>query len=157
MGNIAFNSFPKNMSDEAFSTSLREICQERFGDLVEVRETFHNGKLCSWVVGPKENTVGDDSWRYEWEVYRESKRKFGGKHPRSDWGSYLMAVVQNELAFRYNGRISDEGVSGTWKGDPTKYKTFVDYFRAMNKFTYKNYPEVFNQLFEYTPEKLREH
>jgi hypothetical protein len=32
-----------------------------------------------------------------------------------------MHVVQNELAYRYNGRISDEGVSGTWTGNPKKY------------------------------------
>lgn len=154
MGNIAYNSFPKNMSDRAFTIALKEICQDRFGDLVEVRETLHNGELCSWVVGPKEGLV-EESWSYEWEVYRESKRKFGGKHPHNTWGSYLMSVIQNELSFRHNGRISDEGVDGTWKGDPAKFKTFRGYFTMMNSFLGKNYPEQFEQLFEDTPEVLR--
>ena len=155
MGNIAYNSFPKNMSDEAFSESLREICRERFGDLVKVTESFHNGELCSWTVGPDETLIGEKCWSYEWEVYRESKRKFGGKHPHSDWGSWLMTVVQNELAHRFNGRISDEGVDGTWKGNPSKYRTFLEYMKSMNRFLFQKYEDQFWQIYEYTPEILR--
>lgn len=121
MGNIAFNSFKRDMSDDDFTRALEEIVRDRFDERVEVRPTMHNGKLCSWVIGPRKELVGDKHWAYEWEVYRYSKRKFGGKHPHSDWGRWLMGVLQNELAFRHNGRISDEGVSGTWAGDPTKY------------------------------------
>lgn len=155
MGNIAFNSFPKNMSDEAFTKALEEICVDRFNGLVRVEKTYFEGKLCSWIVGPSEELTGDETWRYEWEVYRKSKRRFGGKHPHSDWGSWLMCVVQNELAFRYNGRISDEGVSGTWEGNPAKYRTFDEYMKSMNKFMFKNHPESFWTIYNYTPEALR--
>lgn len=121
MGNISTNSFKKDMSDSDFTKALVEVCRDRFGDFVRVSHNCVNGEICSWVVGPPEELVTDDKlWCFQWEIFRETKRKFGGKHPRSDWGQWMMYVVQNELAFRHNGRISDEGVQGTWKGDPTK-------------------------------------
>ncbi len=158
MGNIAYNSFKRDMSDGDFTKALEEIVKDRFGERVVVQTTIHNGELCSWIVGPKEELIGEGAWAYQWEVYRESKRKFGGKHPPSLWGDWFMNVIQNELAYRHNGRISDEGVSGTWCGDPTKSYliSFREYLKSMWKNCYQRYGEGFiDEEMEQVPEALR--
>lgn len=133
MGNIASNSFKKDMSDDDFTKALVKICEDRFGDVIRVRRDVYDGEAVNWIVGPVEELMGKDTWSYEWEIYRESKRKFGGKHAHSEFGWWMMAVIQNELAFRFKGRISDEGVSGTWAGEPHKesLKSFKNYLFHM--------------------------
>ena len=157
MGNITCISFKKNISDDAFTAALKEVCEKRFNGLVEVSLTYFEGELCSWVIGPSKSLEIKDRWRYEWEVYRKGKRKFGGKHPHSDWGSWMMYRLQNEMAFCYNGRISDEGVDdGTWAGIENKYPKFADYFKKMNRWMYENSKVNYDIIFENTPKVLRE-
>lgn len=128
MGNIAFNSFKRDMSDEDFTKALEDIVKDRFDERVVVQPQIYNDEICSWKIGARPDLVGDKWWAYNWEVFRYSKRKFGGKHPPSTWAKWVMGVLQNELAFRHNGRISDEGVSGTWAGEPEKYpKTYEEW------------------------------
>ncbi len=41
-------------------------------------------------------------------------------------------LIQNILAHRYNGWISDEGTGDeTWRGDPTKYPTYDSFLDVM--------------------------
>lgn len=156
MSNIAYNSFPKDMSDNDFTRTLEEIVKDRFGTKLAVKTVVEGGRVCSWIVGPQESLVPENTWFYEWEIFRESKRKFGGGHPHSDWGTWMMTVIQNELACRHNGRISDEGVQGTWKGDPNKHQTYEEWVKGFWKISFQKYGQSFiEEQLSYLPEAIR--
>lgn len=129
MGNIAFFSSRKNISDEQLVEKLETLVSERFpGGIIEVHPQFFKGEICSWVVGPKEELCGEkNTWQHELEFHRSGPRKFGTKYPHSDWGIWLMFVILNNMAFRCNGRVSDESDNITNAGDPNKHTTFLTY------------------------------
>ena len=156
MGNIAFVSFKRNFTGEQFRDALQEIVSDRFGDLLIIEVKSNKGKIYYWNVLLADDLLDKSSWQYEVDFYRNSKRKFGGKHPHSQWGGWLMYVIHSELSFRYNGRCSDEGVMGTWAGDPQKYPTYRTWFENMNRYMNEHHNEEFEKLFEYTPQHLRD-
>jgi hypothetical protein len=160
MGNIAFNSFRKNMSDDDFTQVLEEVVSDRFGGKVVVRTEPWEDGVGSWVVEPREDLGGDHLWTHSLEWYRHGQRKFGTKHPHSDWGEWILIVIQNELAVRHNGRITDEGVEGSWAGDTNKYPTFMSWFeriyRRSKKLLAKDVYEAYmKDVLSHIPEELR--
>jgi hypothetical protein len=125
----------KNISDDQFTDLLKEVCFNRFGNKVSViveKNKFEGEIFYNWEIQPTDKTI-KKPWMYSWQISRQSKRKFGGKHPWSTWGFWMMCVIQNELAVKLNGKITDEGVSGSWNGDLDKYTTFKNYLNSRFK------------------------
>ena len=148
MGNIAFFSSRKNVTDEQLTEKLKTLVSERFpSGIIEVRPEFFEGKVCSWIVGPREDLCGKKVWQYELEFHRIGPRKFGTKYPHSDWGTWLMYVILNNMAFRCDGRVSDESDDVTEPGDPNKDTTFLAYLNKNRAWRIKIHGEELGNRF----------
>ena len=114
MGNIAFVSSKRNLDADRVSDDLDEINERRFGGFFNVFVPHDD----AWDIG-----YADDKGEHQslWYWHLESKRKIGGKHPRPNylWVLWAWSVFQAELGAKWGGRISDEGVEGTWSPTET--------------------------------------
>jgi hypothetical protein len=118
---IKGGSFSKPKVYEA----LCEIVQRRFKGRMRVDG---DAKDDIWNVCMKDGVLRTsdvmDAYRHEFSVEFASKRKLEFRHPISEWGHWAQMSVEHELAAKFGGMISDEGVGGHWKPDPKKHATY---------------------------------
>lgn len=135
MGNIAFVSSKKNLDPPGVTALLERINAEFFDNLWTIN---HHPKWDIWrfeypmpiprIGRPEETKTYDYPF---WEFYlRPSKRKLSSKHPNPgvEWIYWAWNIVQNECAREWGGRLSDEGVEGTWA--PKPFRTFEQYLEG---------------------------
>lgn len=131
MGNIAFVSFKKNVSDEVFTSMLEGVARSVFkGQALIVPDPC--------VIALRAGLVeGSSPWAFRLNYFRYGPRKFGCKHPRGgEVAHWIHFVVTAHLCREFNATLSDEGISGTWKDDLYRYPTF-------KKFLARNlYPSI---------------
>jgi len=135
MGNIAFKSFRRKVTDQQFLTMLQTVisdfCPNEYEAIAE--HEIVNSKQVSngaWVVKPKSGIFPENEHTYAYEIYifRYSNGKFGNKHIRcGDWGYWFTYELESRLCQKFGAILSDEGVSGSWKDEPGKYPTFKFY------------------------------
>lgn len=118
MANHGFLTTKKHLKPDIVDADIREIVSRRFNDKLIVKrdETY-------WTIEPKDN----DDYRFEFSINTVSTRKLEFRHPPSDWAFWAQMVVHNELAVKYDGTISDEGVTEKWKMSPEKLKKYFHY------------------------------
>lgn len=107
MGNISFVSSKRNLDPEQVADDLDEINERRFGGFFNI--FGGDGELdVGYFAGDVHQTL--------WYWSLQSRRKIGGKHPRPalSWVCWAWSVFQAELGVKWGGRLSDEGVEGTW-------------------------------------------
>jgi hypothetical protein len=121
MGNICTIKSRCKLKYDQVTTDLHEINRRRFNNLLEIQEVveFDCWNIC--FNGQVGFTI-HKSPRY--------KGRLTLKHGRH-WWMWVDVVVTNELALKYNGSITDEGVSGSWKGTAGKYPTIHSWFEAI--------------------------
>lgn len=117
MGNLAFISSKKNLSLEEVCDELDEINQRRFGGFFGV-----------FMPDPSQIEVGyheGDEFKRLWGWSLQSNRKLGGKSPRPNyqWVEWVWTMFQAELGAKWGGRLSCEGVDGTWSPHESLDKT----------------------------------
>ena len=119
MGNIASVSSKKNLVFEVVDAQIREINERRFGGYFRIDGVERSGWAFSY-----------DGQEYPlWHFWLSGKRKIEGKHPIGfEWTRWAWAVFQNELGYSWSGRLSDEGVPGTWAPEKDAYSSFSDYY-----------------------------
>jgi hypothetical protein len=117
MGNHGFVTTKKWLTGDRLEKDLKEIIEERFQNKVPYT---------------REDDYFEIGFNYPWKFgcWIENCHKVEFRNPNADWCWWAMAVIQNELALRYNGLISDEGVGEKWKGVANKYPTFRNYIEA---------------------------
>ena len=111
MANHGFVTTKKWLTGDRVEEALKDILEERFESKIPYKRTndyFEIGFECPWVFG----------------FWVENCHKLEFRHASPEWCWWVMCVIQNEFAIRYNGLISDEGVEEKWKGEPNKYPTF---------------------------------
>lgn len=135
MANHGFLTTRKQLTPEGVDRDIKEILERRFRGAVTVE--FHDSGLkeppkkefavwAGWHFKPKEGLL-KDGYRFEFSAWLNSRRKMEFRHPPSDWAWWAQMIVQDELALKYDGTISDEGVSERWKATPEKIKKYFHY------------------------------
>lgn len=121
MANHGFISSKKNLIKEQVEQDLNDICKNRFNGLLSVIPSKW-GENGSWFVHTKQNPHDRG-----FNIWIRSKKKLEHRHGDS-WVMYLETVFSNELAIKYNGKLSDEGCgSETWAPIQNKYSSYRDY------------------------------
>lgn len=117
MANHGFVTTKKWLTGDRVEKDIKEIIEERFKNkvpIVRTEDSFEIGFEYPWSFG----------------CWVENCHKVEFRNPMPDWCWWVMAVIQNDLAIKYNGLISDEGVNGYWKGVQNKYPTFRLWVKA---------------------------
>jgi len=127
MANHGFVTVRTRLTPERVDKDIKEIVKRRLHDVLKVEgpDLFDDKKTYGWLLSVK----GADDWQFS--IWLSSPRKLEFRHPRGDWLWWAQVLVMTEeLAVKYNGIVSDEGVSEKWKGDPAKYPTFESWLDA---------------------------
>ena len=134
MGNLTSISSPKKLKFDEVDAQIREINERRFGGFFTIK--------CS----TPESYIGADGWEFHVpEVHpyalfgyalSDTKRRIRGGHarPAFRWADWCVAVFENELGAAWKGRISDDGVEGSWAPVKDKYpdlQAWHDMFDSM--------------------------
>lgn len=132
MGNIAFKSFRRRVTDQQFfnmlDAAVKAFCPEQFevvmGDINVENKVTNN----VWTIKPKDDSL-KDSWQYKIDIFRYSSGKFGHKHMHCmQWGEWFLYTLEVYLCEKYGCILTDEGCGGSWKSQSGKYPTFEHYF-----------------------------
>ncbi len=123
MGNICTIKSRKKLKYDQVTADLHEINRRCFKSLLEIQEVleFNCWNIC--FNGNVGFTI------HKSPTYKGRLTLKHGRH----WWTWVDVVVTNELALKYNGSITDEGVSGSWKGEPGKYPNIRSWFEAFAK------------------------
>jgi len=136
--------------DEVFK-EIQEINQRRFDGKLNIEDSDY-GDLGSWFISHavEESTEGFNIWI-------ASPKKLEHRHTRC-WATYLEIVFANELGVKYDGIMSDDGVSEKWKPRPEKYPTFLAWLDVLYGHIKESKPDSFKTAIEfemmYCPEEL---
>ena len=129
MSNHGYVTSGRIFKSDEVNSAINEINQRRFGNKLTIEHDKHG-----WFVGCKIFNKGYDikkksKVKYEmgFDLWIETKRKLEFQHNIDDFVWYVESVFINELAHKYNGMISDDGVDEKWKPDLTKYKSYRQY------------------------------
>ena len=132
MGNLAFISSKRNLDPRGVTALLERINAEFFDNLWSIDQKvapecwrFSYAAAIPRIGRPQEMKVYDHPF---WEFWlRPSKRKLSSNHPRPgvQWVYWSWNIIQNECTREWGGRLSDEGVEGTWA--PKPFRTFEQY------------------------------
>lgn len=79
---------------------LKEIIHRRFKDLLRLECHINENEVCDWDVRY------DDTHRFPVCLKTNGKLEF--THPDDAWSYWAQSVVEDELAIKYNGKMSDE-------------------------------------------------
>lgn len=164
MGNIAYKSFRRRVTDQQFLTMLQSVindfCPNEYEVVVD--HEIKSSKQISdgaWIIRPKEGILSekDSKWAYEIDIFRYSGGKFGNKHMRcGDWGYWFTYELESRLCQKFGAILTDEGVSGSWKDTPGKYPTFKSYLNERYDNSASYYPVGWKEkLISKVPEKLK--
>jgi hypothetical protein len=130
MTNHAFASSKCNLTTEKLHLDINSIIERRFYN--ELETELRGDYVC---VSFRNKEI------YEYEVlslHLCSVKKVemrAGAYFISRW---IQSVIQNELAFQYKGKCSDEGVSEKWEPQ-IRFFTYKEWYNYM----YRNRPKAF--------------
>lgn len=166
MGNLAFISFRRAVSDEQFTDMLQTVIRDNYDDFMQVVVAEYSDGL-AWNVIVKDDVLEEgegSTYSYSMHIFRHTnyktgkdyKGKFAHKHMRGwAFGEWFMYQFHAHLCQKFGAMLSDEGVSGSWKADPKTYPTVRDYLVG-NYDYYRENKEGLDKWLETIPKKLRE-
>jgi hypothetical protein len=131
MANHGFLTTRKQLTPEQVDRDIKEIIERRLGGIIKVTfdtykdEPSKDGHWAGWQFKPKEGTVKEG--HFEFGAWLNSRRKMEFRHPHGEWSWWAQMILQQELALKYNGTISDEGVEERWKVTPRQIKKYFHY------------------------------
>jgi len=127
MSNHGFVKTRKFMSVEKIDQMLVELNQRVFRGNLQIERFDGNEWLVSYYSGGREY-ASRAFWlntSRSWEI-----RHSGGN---GDFAHWLDCVLTNEISVRFDGNITDEGISERWKGKPRKNDDFLVFLRRMKE------------------------
>lgn len=172
MGNLTFMSFNRAVSDDKFTEMLSGVINDHYGKYYQVVvEKYDDGS--GWIVQPKDGILEEleeSKWVFSLFIFRATdfrkspvggpymacKGKFSHKHMHADhWGYWFTDQIHGHMSAKYGMKSSDEGVSGTWKIDPTECLTAKDKMLKCYAY-YRGNPEFLQKILEKIPRRLLE-
>lgn len=127
MANHGFITAKRAIKPETMAEDIHRICDEFFpGGQVQVEGP----------TGPTGYTtitfLDTDAWQYL-QFWKASPRMIEHRHSTGDFYWWVESVISHELARRYDGVLSDEGVSDRWEPKPkNEWPTFADYYHTLH-------------------------
>lgn len=151
------------MANHGYVTTRKHLLADLINlDLMEINERVFKNKLTLtrdatnyWTF---EYPNPPDGRYYSFPVQLTNKNKLEFRHQMGDWNFWAQNQVAEELALKYNGLISDDGVSEKWKAEnkTPHYKDWVkrSWYRmapkpvafAMTKLQLKSVPKELRDL-----------
>lgn len=132
------------MSNHGFVTTRRRITTAAAGDAINeiVARRFLGKVECKYAATPASDILAfweftlTGSKLYPFTVWLRTEHKFEFRHPRDQWSWWAqVCVLTDEIALKFDGTISDEGVGGRWKPTtPTKYPTFLTWVKGSHHY-----------------------
>jgi len=117
MSNHSYIITRKNLSPTAIDENLNDILNRRFQGIFYSTMRGEN-----WQIGCDELPDTNQFWL-------KTRRTLEFRHAMPDWANWLEAVIQNELASKYDGYIKFEGVSGKEEPQKDKFPTYTSWAR----------------------------
>jgi len=155
MANHCFVTTRKRFKHEAVTADLQEINERRFNGalLIEPYEATESNYGNGWMIG----VVGCHDW-LNINCWLTTSRKFELRHgPGGDIRWWFEFCIQNDLALKYDGWISDGGVEGRWKGKENYLLTFADHLERMYPYHHAgNKMFLIHENLKHLPQELRE-
>lgn len=154
MANHGFVSSKKHFKAKQVAKDLQEINERRFKGLLKIEDS-HWGENGSWMISYQ---VEGHSYPFAFNIWIASPRKLEHRHTHG-WAAYVEIVFAEEIGAKYNGDMSDEGVSGKWKPNPNKYssyKAWLDLLWAHVKEKNPAVEKLINEELEWAPKELRD-
>ena len=146
MSNIAYIHTPKFVKSYDIKALLEKINRKRFGGKMEIGRGGESGKEDDSVLAWRISYPG--SWDCLW-IHQDTPKKLACKHPHNQWMEYVFMVFQEELAAMVKGKLSDEGVQGTWKPKPKKYPSYLAWVNMIHSHSHKVLdPRAYYELIE---------
>lgn len=143
MSNHGFVSSKRNFKKEQIILDLQEINQRRFKGLLTIVDSKW-GDNGSWFISYPEHSHPNG-----FNIWIRSAKKLEHRHTHG-WSFYLEVAFSEELCYKYNGILSDEGITEKWKPDPSKHLTYTDWlddkfgYYKNNILLYPTYLLMFN-------------
>lgn len=142
--NHGFVSAKKDFDPEVVDAEIRRIAHEVFLDAFQVTRSETNEGLW-WQV------AHHVWWGYGCSVWLQTKRKLTFRRASGgELSFWIQHALQSGLAKRCSGRISDEGVSGSWAWDHELLPTWKSCFDAL----YGHCPEMASKIWDEQTAKL---
>ena len=140
MANHAYVTTRRILTPEVVDQDIREIVTRRLKDEVTIefkkfgklpKKTSYKGYesweiWALWRFEPKSQKI-KEPWRFGFEAWQMSHRKLEFRHPHGEWAWWAQMILREELAYKYDGILSDEGISDRWKATPEKLKKYAHY------------------------------
>lgn len=142
MSNTGHITTKKNLKDAQLLKDVKEIVLRRLGNKIPVKENYNI------IVG----------FQYPWnvELWLENKNRIGFSAPYRKWSWWVRSIIENELAVKYSGWISDEGLEEKWHGEINKYPTFEDYIKECSKGREKYYLQEWKMEMKDAPKEIEQ-
>lgn len=129
MANHGYVKTRKVMTVEAINQLLDELNKNHFKNGLKIE--YHKGDEHSWgphvwmLTYPSKDHDGDWGSRVCWlNTSRSFEMRHGGG---SDFIWWIDSLILATLADRFNGKVSDDGVGGSWPGEAQNIDTFKKY------------------------------
>lgn len=147
------------MANHGYVKTSKPVNPQNITDLLEElnNSLFKNNLNIEYHKSTKENPGwGRHSWlltyisnNQTWAqrvCWMNNKKNFVMRHGGGEnFAWWIDTVILNEIAFRYEGTIKDDGDSSASKGDPLKYNNFNNYLDLLFS---KCKPELKKSLLE---------
>jgi len=122
MANHGYVKTKKFMNAESVHEFLTNLNETVFKDVLNIKQEDNY-----WEISCK-----DEKIQGQRQCWLQTKRTFEVRHCYGgDFFNWIDAVIMNELAVKFNGMITDDGVENRWKGVPDKYPTFKSWMELM--------------------------
>lgn len=125
MANHGYVKTKRKLTRDEVTKALKEINERRFKGLFDLSGPTpfqENKREFCWSFRFKQ-----DDWLY-FEVWKkEGAKTLEFRHPHGSFNFWAQCVVENDLALKFNGLITDDGCGDKWRGEKNKYPTFYDY------------------------------
>jgi hypothetical protein len=120
---------------------LSELNQSHFKNVLEFEYSNETGNSSAW--GPhlwiiKYNGEENESYRKGEHLrvfWLKTSKSFEIRHGGGGYFPWWVdSIITNEIALRFDGTISDDGVGEKWKGEEGYCKEFIEYLKKMHRF-----------------------
>jgi hypothetical protein len=126
MANHGYITSKKFFKKDKIYSDLCEINKRRFNNLLHVddleEDTGENQGDWRIFYKNKEQQIDTD-----FHIWLISSSKLEHPHCWDNWGRYLEIVFAHEIAYKYNGMLSDDCCADKWKPEPLKYSSYQSY------------------------------
>ncbi len=134
--NCAFATFKKPLDPEAVDAEIRRLAKEVFLDVLPVTRTG-DGKWWT-ILHPKFEGIGCS-------VSIQTKKRLRFHRASGDESAgWVQHVCQHNLAKKFNGQCSDEGVLAPWSPGHNTTPTWREYFQMV----FGHLPEMAEDLWK---------